>query len=111
MAEAVSACEIVLTGAATGTGAGVEATTGAGAATVVVVVAVAFFAVRLAGAAAEDISFMLMVEEVLQEYKRGNAFLLLVFACVNFGHRGHRKRHLFPPAFVYLNGFSTGNCA
>jgi hypothetical protein len=55
---------------------------------VVVVVATAFFAVRLAGAAAEDISFMLMVEEVLQEYKRGNAFFLLGFCMRQFWSPG-----------------------
>jgi hypothetical protein len=47
-------------------------------------VAVAFLAARLAGAAVEDISFMLVVEEVLQEYKRGNACLLFSFCTPQF---------------------------
>jgi len=102
-AEAVSTCEIVLAtiGAATATGAatGAEAATeGAGAAVVAV-----FLAVRLAGAAVEeDISFMLMVEEVLQEYKRGECFPAIWFSYASILVTGVVEKAAFslPRSFI-----------
>jgi hypothetical protein len=72
-----------------------------------VVAVVAFLVVRLVAGVAEDIFLMLLVEEVLRGYKRGNTYCLLIFITLNFGHRELENDTFFAARSFIPIGFHT----
>jgi ADP-ribosylglycohydrolase len=100
MAAGAGAATGATTGTTTGaTGAATEATVGAA--------VVAFLVVRLVAGAAEDIFLMLLVEEVLRGYKRGNACCHTFFGCLNFVRRRRENVTFFLVRSFIPRGFLT----